>query len=82
MSDQHLKFRTSVQIEKMETDPMALRVSLGGNEKDGYYLRYRGDRDAVLKMLIDGLKSFEIYTTMPELDAKPNTPPPAWFKNS
>jgi hypothetical protein len=41
----------AVEIIKLPTDPVCTRVSIGGNEKFGYYCRYRGTRDEAIKAL-------------------------------
>ncbi len=40
-----------ITIKKEPTDPLALRASIGGNEKVGYYCVYRGDIQAIRLML-------------------------------
>lgn len=42
---------TQVLIIKKPDDQLANWASIGGNDEVGYYLVYRGDPDAVLKML-------------------------------
>jgi hypothetical protein len=52
---------TRVLIKKEKDDPIALRASVGGNEKDGYYLVYRGNLQLVKKMIKRVQEAIDIY---------------------
>lgn len=62
----------AVVVEKLEDD-ICLRASIGGNEKDGYYIRYRGDRKKVLQMLRDVAETFVAYQNIEEVRVSENT---------
>lgn len=48
-----------IWIKKEQSDPLALRISIGGSEKDGYYLVFRGDDLIEIEnMLEDTLSGF------------------------
>lgn len=40
-----------IMIKKEQDDPVALRVSIGGNCYAGYYIVYRGDIKKIKKMM-------------------------------
>jgi hypothetical protein len=83
VSEKHFKLKAAVQIDKLPDDPLCLRVSIGGNKKDGYYLRYRGDRKKIVEMLRQSILAFEIYSTIgPELEVSHETPTKPNFGNS
>lgn len=42
---------TDVKIIKSMHDPVCLRASVGGTEKIGYYLNYRGPLKDIIEML-------------------------------
>jgi len=49
-----------ISFTKEKTDPRALRVSLGGTPKLGYYMVFRGeDMDQVEEMLYEALEAFK-----------------------
>jgi hypothetical protein len=59
----------AVEIIKLPTDPVCTRVSAGGNEKFGYYCRYRGTREEAiraLEMALFGMKAAR-FAGVPEL---------------
>lgn len=49
---------TLVSVRKLPNDPICLRVSIGGDEKTGYYLSYRGNESAVLTLLEKAFAAF------------------------
>lgn len=53
--------KTSFVVTKLEDDPLAaLRAHIGGHSQLGWYVKYRGDRQAIISMLmgaIDALKA-------------------------
>jgi hypothetical protein len=53
-----------VKISKEKTDPLCLRVSVGGTKEVGYYLVYRGDNEQKIEdMLVATLKAFKEMRT-------------------
>lgn len=59
-----LKLKTKsgkfISFTKEKTDPLALRVSLGGTPEVGYYMVFRGDdMNQVEEMLTEALESFK-----------------------
>lgn len=42
-----------VKVVRAETDPMALRVSMGGTKQKGFYLVYRGNKEEEIKELLE-----------------------------
>ena len=52
--------KIKVKIIKETTDPMCMRVSIGGLKEEGYYLVYRGDNmEDIENMLTDTLEAFK-----------------------
>lgn len=50
----------NVKIIKEPTDPICLRVSMGGTKKVGYYLVFRGDSmEDIQEMLSETLEAFK-----------------------
>lgn len=50
----------NVKIIKEPTDPICLRVSMGGTKKVGYYLVFRGDNmEDIEEMLSETLEAFK-----------------------
>lgn len=43
----------SVCIRKEKTDPMCLRASIGGSDKLGYYLIFRGDEMLEIENMLE-----------------------------
>jgi len=60
---------SAIRITKEENDPICLRASIGGKAEEGFYITYRGDRQAILTMLRTVVSAFEKYQTVPELKA-------------
>lgn len=59
-----IKFKTSegqlISITRKETDPICMRVSVGGTKEVGYYLTFRGDdMQQIEDMLTDALTAFK-----------------------
>lgn len=52
--------KTYVVIKKEKTDPLCMRVSIGGTREAGYYLVFRGDdMDDIEKMIKKVLVAFK-----------------------
>lgn len=61
MINQRIKitgFDKEILVKEEEPDPLCLRASIGGSEKDGYYLVFRGNVLEIENMLEDTLSAF------------------------
>lgn len=54
-----------VYIKKEERDPLAVRISAGGNHQDGAYLSYRGRLSDVRDILIEILAATKDFEERP-----------------
>ena len=53
------KHKRKIKIFKKPTDPLCMRVSIGGLKSEGYYLTFRGDNmDDIQSMLEETLEAF------------------------
>lgn len=50
-----------VTIQKLEDDPLALRVSVGGDAIHGYYFTYRGPGPEIAGMMLAVAQAYEHY---------------------
>lgn len=50
-----------VTIQKLEDDPLALRVSVGGDAVHGYYFTYRGPGLEIADMMFAVARAYEHY---------------------
>lgn len=70
---------TPVRILKSPDDPTCLRVSMGGTKDMGYYLIFRGDREAVLHCIETLHAALKSGVVPIEED---NDPPPSEVKRN
>jgi hypothetical protein len=54
-----------LKVQRLPDDPLCLRISIGGNEKLGYYCVFRGDQ----KEVIETLKLvYAVFRKLPPVD--------------
>ena len=68
---------TPIRILKSPDDPKALRVSMGGTKEIGYYLVFRGDKEAILHCIETLHAALKSGVVPIEED---NDPPPSELK--
>ena len=61
-----------VQLIKSKDDPICLRVSAGGDEREGYYCNYRGDIKRIKFVLERCLQSINMKINKDETDISIN----------